>query len=57
MFHEVVNGFSVVFTNAILKTNLKKRRDLNYNFKKAGNLNKLIAFNINKSQKIIKVLC
>ncbi|PVH71390.1 hypothetical protein DL98DRAFT_596984 [Cadophora sp. DSE1049] len=57
MFHEAVNGFSVVFTGAVLKTNLKKRGDLDYSFKKAGSLDELVAFDADESQKVIGVLC
>jgi hypothetical protein len=57
MFYEAVNGFSVVFTGAVLKTNLENRGDLDYSFKKADSLDELVAMDKDESQKVIGVLC
>ncbi|KAH8588784.1 hypothetical protein B0O99DRAFT_677131 [Bisporella sp. PMI_857] len=57
MFCEAVNGFSIVFTGAVFKTNLEKRRDLGYRFKKADSWDELVAMDADESQKIIGVLC
>jgi len=57
MFYEAVNGFSVVFTGAILKKNLEKRADQEYYFKKVATLGRLQAMDADESQKVIGVMC
>jgi hypothetical protein len=57
MFYEAVNGFSVVFTGAILKKNLEKRADQEYCFKKVDTLDELQAMDADESQKVIGVMC
>jgi hypothetical protein len=57
MFYEAVNGFSVVFTGAMLKKNLERRADQKYCFKKADTLDELQAMDADESQKIIGVMC
>ena len=54
---EAVNGFSVVFAGATLKTNLEKWGDLNYSFKNANGLDEIVAMDSDDSQKVIGVLC
>jgi hypothetical protein len=52
-----VNGFSVVFTGAVLKKSLERRRDLKYCFKKVESLDELLTPDVDESQKVIGVLC
>jgi len=57
IFYEAVNGFSVVFTSAVLKKNLEKRGDLKYCFKKVESLDELLNVDADESEKVIGVLC
>lgn len=57
MFYEAVNGFSVVFTGAVLKKNLEKRADQDYCFRRVYTLGGLQAIDEDESQKVIGVMC
>lgn len=57
MFYEAVNGFSVVFTGAVLYKNLEKRGDPNYSFKRVESLDELLNVDEDESQKVIGVFC
>lgn len=57
MFHMAANGFSVVFSGALLKKNLEKRRDASYSFKRVENLDELQAVDSDQVKKVIGVLC
>jgi hypothetical protein len=57
MLYEAVNGFSVVFTGAVLKQNLEKRGDLKYCFRKVESLDELLNVDADESRKVIGVLC
>lgn len=57
LFYEAVNGFSVVFTGAVLEKSLEKRGDLKYCFKKVETLDELLSVDADESQKVIGVLC
>jgi len=57
IFYEAVNGFSVVFSGAILKKNLERRTDQEFCFKKADSLDELQAMDEDTSKKVIGVLC
>jgi hypothetical protein len=57
MLYEAVNGFSVVFTGAMLKKNLEKRGDMKYCFRKVDSLDELLNVDSDESQKVIGVLC
>jgi hypothetical protein len=57
MFYEAANGFSVVFSGATLKSNLEKRGDLRYTFKRVGSFVELLSMDEDSTQKKISVLC
>ena len=59
MLYESSNGYSVVFSGAILKSMWMKRREWERGcrFKKAGSLKELQEMEANESEKIIGVLC
>lgn len=57
MFHMAANGFSVVFSGAMLKKNLEKRTDVTYSFERVDNLDELQAVDSDQLKKVIGVLC
>ena len=57
MFHMAANGFSVVFSGAMLRKNLERRRDVDYTFMSVASLDELQAVDSDVSKKIIGVLC
>jgi len=57
MFYEAINGYSVVFSGVILKTNLGRRTDITFSFRKAHSLAERVDMDADGSQKLIGVLC
>jgi hypothetical protein len=57
MFHMAANGFSLVFSGAMLKKNLEERKDINSNFKRVDNLDELQVVDSDQLEKVIGVLC
>jgi hypothetical protein len=57
MFHMAANGFSVVFSGAMLKKNLEKRADVTYRFERVDTLDELQAVDSDQLKKVIGVLC
>jgi hypothetical protein len=57
MFHMAANGFSVVFSGAILRENLEKRKKSGASFKKVNTREELQALESNSLGDVIGVLC
>ncbi|KAF2803386.1 uncharacterized protein BDZ99DRAFT_526742 [Mytilinidion resinicola] len=57
LFFEAANGFSVVFSGAMLKTNMDKRRDVRYGYKRESTLEELVSISEDDAEKMIGVLC
>ncbi|KAN0098220.1 hypothetical protein V8E51_013883 [Hyaloscypha variabilis] len=57
MFLMAANGFSVVFSGALLKKNLEKRGDVDYSFKSVNSLEELQAVDSDHLKKAIGILC
>jgi hypothetical protein len=57
MFHMAANGFSVVFSGAILRENLEKRRNSGASFKKVNTIEELQDLESDSLSEVIGVLC